>query len=99
MGNGRPCERWNRMQGGALVIMLVSLFSMSAQAQSRMPAIPDDEMTAAQREAVAEFRTERGEPTGPWYVTSAPRCTGMGGSATRSMPERSPSLASRGSST
>jgi len=56
------------MQGVALVIMLVSLFSMSAQAQSRMPAIPDDEMTAAQKEAVAEFRTERGEPTGPWYV-------------------------------
>jgi 4-carboxymuconolactone decarboxylase len=48
--------------------MLVSLLSMSAQAQSRMPPIPDDEMTEPQKEAVAEFRAERGEPTGPWNV-------------------------------
>lgn len=68
MGNYKECERWNRIQGVALVAMLFSLFSMSAQAQSRMPPIPDDEMTAPQKEAVAEFRAERGEPTGPWNV-------------------------------
>jgi 4-carboxymuconolactone decarboxylase len=46
----------------------MSLLSVSAQAQNRMPPIPDEAMTPAQQEAVAEFRAERGEPTGPWSV-------------------------------
>ena len=33
-----------------------------------MPPIPDEQMTEAQKEAAAEFRTERGEPGGPWAV-------------------------------
>ena len=33
-----------------------------------MPPIPDEELTAAQREAVEEFRATRGEPGGPWAV-------------------------------
>lgn len=52
----------------AWIILLIALFSMSADAQDRMPPIPDDEMTDAQKEAAAEFRAERGEPGGPWAV-------------------------------
>ena len=52
----------------AWIILLIALFSMSADAQDRMPPIPDDEMTEAQKEAAAEFRAERGEPGGPWAV-------------------------------
>ena len=53
----------------AWIILLIALFSMSADAQDRMPPIPDDEMTEAQKEAAAEFRAERGEPGGPWAVS------------------------------
>ena len=52
----------------AWIILLIALFSMSADAQDRMPPIPDNEMTEAQKEAAAEFRAERGEPGGPWAV-------------------------------
>ncbi|MEO2196862.1 MAG: carboxymuconolactone decarboxylase family protein [bacterium] len=48
--------------------ILISLVSIGAQAQNRMPPIPDQEMTEAQREAVEEFREARGEPGGPWAV-------------------------------
>ena len=60
-----PRSRSRRVAG---LVVLVSLFSMSAQAQNRMPPIPDQEMTEAQKEAVKEFRAERGEPGGPWAV-------------------------------
>jgi 4-carboxymuconolactone decarboxylase len=52
----------------AQIVMFISLFSLSAQAQNRMPPIPDEEMTEAQKEAVEEFRSARGEPRGPWSV-------------------------------
>ena len=68
MENCKQYERWGRIQRVALVVMLISLFSMSTQAQNRMPPIPDEEMTEAQKEAVAEFRAARGEPRGPWAV-------------------------------
>ena len=68
MGNCHRCERRGRIRRVAMVVMLVSLFSMGAQAQNRMPPIPDEEMTEAQKEAVAEFRAARGEPGGPWAV-------------------------------
>ena len=68
MGNCHRCERRGRIRRVAMVVMLVSFFSMGAQAQNRMPPIPDEEMTEAQKEAVAEFRAARGEPGGPWAV-------------------------------
>ncbi len=48
--------------------ILISLVSIGAQAQNRMPPISDQAMTEAQREAVEEFREARGEPGGPWAV-------------------------------
>ncbi len=61
-------DRTSRLRRVALVVFLSSLFPMSAQAQNRMPPILDQEMTEAQKEAVAEFRAARGEPGGPWAV-------------------------------
>ena len=58
----------DRLRHVALVVILLSLFTMSAQAQNRMPPIPDEEMTEEQKEAVGEFRAARGEPGGPWAV-------------------------------
>ena len=62
------CEPKVRIRRVTLAVILISLFSMTAQAQNRMPPIPDDEMTEAQKEAVEEFRSARGEPGGPWAV-------------------------------
>ncbi len=67
----RHCKRYPRMdqiRRVAQIVMFISLFSLSAQAQNRMPPIPDEEMTEAQKEAVEEFRSARGEPRGPWSV-------------------------------
>jgi 4-carboxymuconolactone decarboxylase len=60
--------RGGRTRRIARLVVLMSLLSVGAQAQNRMPPIPDEDMTPAQKEAVAEFRAERGEPTGPWSV-------------------------------
>ena len=68
MGNCKYYERRGRIRCVARIVMLISFFSMSAQAQNRMPPILDEEMTEAQKEAVAEFRAARGEPGGPWAV-------------------------------
>jgi len=65
------CKRYEprgRIRRVAGLVISVLLFSMSAQAQNRMPPIPDHEMTEAQKEAVEEFRAARGEPGGPWAV-------------------------------
>ena len=50
--------------GAALVLVLAPV----ARAQDRMPPIPMDEMTAAQRSVVAKFEAERGSAIlrGPW---------------------------------
>ncbi len=67
----RHCKHYARMgqiRHVAQIVMFISLFSLSAQAQNRMPPIPDEEMTEAQKEAVEEFRSARGEPRGPWSV-------------------------------
>ena len=67
----RHCKHYPRMgqiRRVAQIVMFISLFSLSAQAQNRMPPIPDEEMTEAQKEAVEEFRSARGEPRGPWSV-------------------------------
>ena len=68
MGNCKHYECRDRIWRVVQFVMLIALFSMSALAQNRMPPIPDDEMTEAQKEAVAEFRAARGEPGGPWAV-------------------------------
>ena len=41
---------------------------MTAEAQDRMPPIPADKMTEAQKKAAAEFTAARGALTGPWAV-------------------------------
>ena len=61
-------ERGGRIRRVTGLVFLISLLSMGAQAQNRMPPIPDEEMTEAQKEAVEEFRATRGEPGGPWAV-------------------------------
>ena len=55
-------------RGVTVVAVLLSLCAVAAQAQNRMPPIPDEEMTDAQREAAEEFRATRGELSGPWAV-------------------------------
>ena len=64
----KHAERCGRIRRVARLVILISLLSMGAQAQNRMPPIPDEEMTQAQQEAVEEFRATRGEPGGPWAV-------------------------------
>ncbi len=68
MSRYKPCVHGGRIARVARLVVLMSLLSIGAQAQNRMPPIPDQEMTEAQKAAVAEFRAERGEPTGPWAV-------------------------------
>jgi 4-carboxymuconolactone decarboxylase len=43
-------------------------FCISADAQDRMPPIPADKMTEAQKQAVAEFTAARGTLSGPWVA-------------------------------
>jgi 4-carboxymuconolactone decarboxylase len=54
----------------ALATILASAASSSVSAQNRMPMIPDDKLTAAQKKAVEEFKAARGQATltGPWTV-------------------------------
>jgi 4-carboxymuconolactone decarboxylase len=40
----------------------------AAEAQNRLPPIPPERMTDAQKRAAAEFETARGQLTGPWTV-------------------------------
>jgi 4-carboxymuconolactone decarboxylase len=49
------------------VLLSVSL-NTSAEAQDRMPPIPADKMTEAQKKAAAEFEAARGAVSGPWAV-------------------------------
>jgi 4-carboxymuconolactone decarboxylase len=45
-----------------------TLMTNDLAAQSRMPPIPEEEWTDAQRSAAAEFREVRGELSGPWHA-------------------------------
>jgi 4-carboxymuconolactone decarboxylase len=49
-------------------VLLSGLAAMSASAQERMPPIPADKLTDAQKKAAAEFQAARGQITGPWAV-------------------------------
>lgn len=44
------------------------VFCFSAAAQDRMPPIPAEKMTEAQRKAAADFTAARGALTGPWVA-------------------------------
>ena len=68
MENWKHYKDTGRIKSVTRIVVLVSLFSVGLQAQNRMPPIPDEEMTEAQKEAVEEFRAARGEPGGPWSV-------------------------------
>ena len=58
-----------RRSGLAVLAFVVSFsFCLSAEAQDRMPPIPADKMTEAQKKAVAEYTAVRGSLTGPWVA-------------------------------
>jgi len=48
--------------------LLLFSFTANASAQNRMPPIPADKMTEAQKKAAAEFEAARGTLSGPWAV-------------------------------
>ena len=49
-------------------VLLLFSFTTNASAQNRMPPIPTDRMTEAQKKAAAEFEAARGTLSGPWAV-------------------------------
>jgi 4-carboxymuconolactone decarboxylase len=51
-----------------LACVLSLAFCMNAQAQDRMPPIPAEKMSEAQKKAVAEYMAARGPLTGPWIA-------------------------------
>ena len=51
-----------------LACVLSLAFCMNAQAQDRMPPIPAEKMSEAQKKAVAEYMAARGPLTGPWVA-------------------------------
>ena len=53
----------------ALIAVLVSLSSSAGvDAQTRMPPLPAERLTEAQKKAAAEFEAARGTLSGPWSV-------------------------------
>jgi 4-carboxymuconolactone decarboxylase len=59
----------------AFLCGLAPLPSSGLAAQVRLPPIPEEQLTAAQRAAIAEFGEVRGELSGPWHVIA--RSAGM----------------------
>lgn len=59
-----------RARPGAVVLAVVLSFSFwaTADAQGRMPPIPADKMTEAQKKAAMEHTAARGALSGPWAV-------------------------------
>ena len=58
-----------RLLAGAFVLVLV--FGAFTNAQDRLPPIPADKLTPAQKKTVDEYKKARGgEPGGPWAVLS-----------------------------
>jgi 4-carboxymuconolactone decarboxylase len=56
-----------RLVAGPFVFGLI--FGATASAQDRMPPIPADKLTPAQKKTVDEYKKARGgEPSGPWAV-------------------------------
>ena len=55
------------MRTRLIAVLLLALVPFTAVAQDRMPPIPADKLTPAQRNAIAEFKTARGaEISGPF---------------------------------
>ena len=52
----------------ALALGLLLSFCSIAQAQDRLPPIPAEKLTDAQKKAAAEYMAARGPLTGPWNV-------------------------------
>jgi 4-carboxymuconolactone decarboxylase len=53
----------------AILAVLCSVASTTgSEAQNRMPPIPPEKMTEAQKKAAAEFEAARGSVSGPWAV-------------------------------
>ena len=50
------------------VFAVLFSFTTQASAQNRMPPIPTDRLTEAQKKAAAEFEAARGTLSGPWAV-------------------------------
>ena len=59
-----------RTTSGIALLTCVLSFSVwtTAEAQERMPPIPADKMTDAQKKAAADFTAARGNLSGPWAV-------------------------------
>jgi 4-carboxymuconolactone decarboxylase len=68
MDVARASSRTCRLLSASLAFVFFS--GATAFAQARMRAIPDDRLNAAQKKAVEEFKTTRGQATltGPWTV-------------------------------
>ena len=49
-------------------VLLSFSLNSSAEAQARMPPVPTDKLTEAQKKAAAEFEAARGTLSGPWAV-------------------------------
>jgi 4-carboxymuconolactone decarboxylase len=47
---------------------LCLLASADSAAQNRLPPIPEDQLTEAQKEALTEFKEVRGDLSGPWHA-------------------------------
>ncbi|MBM3771132.1 MAG: carboxymuconolactone decarboxylase family protein [Acidimicrobiia bacterium] len=56
------------MTPAALLAMLLAASAPDAWAQERMPPIPADKLSDAQKKAKAEFEAARGSVSGPWAV-------------------------------
>ena len=72
---GTPCLEVPMNSGSTRTIMLAAtlgfglVFGAVASAQDRLPPIPADKLTPAQKKAVDEYKKTRGgEPGGPWAV-------------------------------
>ena len=51
-----------------LALALSLAFCVNVRAQNRMPPIPPEQMSEAQKKAAAEFTAARGSLTGPWIA-------------------------------
>jgi 4-carboxymuconolactone decarboxylase len=61
------CHQRNSRSRSAVVLVLLCAASINAAAQDRMPPIPADKLTDAQKQAMKEFKAARGaELSGPF---------------------------------
>ncbi|MBM4184838.1 MAG: carboxymuconolactone decarboxylase family protein [Gemmatimonadetes bacterium] len=57
----------HRATWAAALVLAATMVDVLA-AQTRLPAIPESQLSAEQRAAIAEFREVRGELSGPWHA-------------------------------